>query len=320
MNSSLETRIGEIVAGLLGEDTERVELIDASAGRLACRLHVDGRSLIFKSSADPHDPIPVAAEAWGLEEARRLDISGPAVIALDRERRLFPSDFLIIEEVPGVGLSELMDPRDYHFEDPATRSLLAQTGALLRRLHSRRTEGFGPIDPELVQGKHPSWHTAMVSRVERRIRRLQEKSPLNSSLLASVWQLLDERASELDGYEDPRLIHGDFQKGHVIVDPERAEVTGFIDFEEVASGDPVWDLATFSKWEEESLLALLEGYEPDPETVERLNQLGPVYRFVLMVGAAAWFVKEGLSPRPAVERLTSLLADEHRGGGSEKRR
>jgi aminoglycoside phosphotransferase (APT) family kinase protein len=310
---NFESMVGEVVAGLLGTVVERVEAIDASSGRLACRVHVDGRSLIFKSSADPDDPIPVAAEAWGLEEARRLDIPGPAVIALDTERRRFPADFLLIEEVPGIDVSELRDPRDYHFEDPATRSLLAQAGALLRRLHSRSTEGFGPIDPELVQGKHPSWHKAMVSRVEHRLRRLQENSPLNPSLLAGVWELLDERASGLDGYEDPRLIHGDFQKGHVIADPERAEVAGFIDFEDVASGDPIWDLATFSKWEEESLSALLEGYEPDPETVERLDQLGPVYRVVLMVGAAAWFVKEGLSPRPAVERLTSLLAKERQG-------
>lgn len=298
MNSSLKARISEVVAGLVDKDAERVELIDASSGRLACRVHVDGRSLIFKSSTDPDDPIPVAAEAWGLEEARRLGIPVPKVIALDRQRRRFPSDFLIIEEVPGVDLSELMDPRDYHFEDPATRALLAQTGALLHRLHSRRTEGFGPIDPERLEGKYPSWHKAMVSRVERRLRSLKGNSPLNSSLLASVWELLDERASELDGYQDRRLIHGDFQRGHVIVDPERVEVTAFIDFEDVASGDPVWDLATFSKWEEESLPVLLDGYEPDPQTIERLDQLGSVYRVVLMVGAAAWFVEEGLSPRP----------------------
>ncbi|MBW3589169.1 MAG: aminoglycoside phosphotransferase family protein [Actinobacteria bacterium] len=312
-SANYQSMVGEVVAGLLGEAVERVEPIDASFGRLACRVHVEGRSLIFKSSTDPDDQIPVAAEAWGLEEARRLDVPGPAVIALDTDRRRFPADFLLIEEIPGIDFSELMDPRDDHFEDPATRSLLVQTGGLLRRLHSRITERFGPIDPELIQGKHPSWHKALVSRVEHRLRRLQENSPLNPSLLAGVWELLDERASELDGYEDPRLIHGDFQKGHVIVDPERTEVTGVIDFEDVASGDPIWDLATFSKWEEESLSALLEGYEPDPETVERLDQLGPVYRVVLMVGAAAWFVKEGLSPRPAVERLTSLLAKARRG-------
>lgn len=300
------------MAELLGKDAERVELIEASLGRLACRVVLDGQTLIFKSSTEPDDPIPVVAEAWGLEEARLTGVPGPRVIVLDTERRRFPSEFVLLEEIPGVDLSELMSPRDYRFEDPVTRSLLAKTGALLRRLHSRRTEGFGPIDPERMRGKCSNWHEAMRSRIERRLRRLHEASPLNSSLLAKVWELLDERATELEAYRDPRLIHGDFQRGHVIVDPERMEVSGFIDYEDVSSGDPVWDLATFSKWEEESLPMLLEGYEPDPETVGRLGTLGLVYRVVLMVGAAVWFVEEGLSPRPAVERLESLLAGDHR--------
>lgn len=313
MNSKFESTVSDLVAGLLGKGADRVEPIDGSSGRLACRVVLDGRSLIFKSSTEPDDPIPVVAEAWGLEQARLIGVPGPRVIALDIERRRFPSDFLLLEEIPGADLSELMNPRDYRFEDPVTKSLLAQTGALLRRLHSRRTEGFGPIDPERLQGKCSNWHEAMVSRVERRLRSLHETSPLNSSLLAKVWDLLDERASELEGYRDPRLIHGDFQRGHVIVDPERTEVIGFIDYEDVSSGDPVWDLATFSKWEEESLPMLVKGYEPTPETEARLEALGPVYRVVLMVGAAAWFVEEGLSSRPAVERLTSLLAEEPRG-------
>lgn len=155
----------------------------------------------------------------------------------------------------------------------------------------------------------------MVSRLERRLSRLASTSPLNSLLLGEVWRLLDEGEPELEAYGDPRLVHGDFQKGHVIVDPERTEVAGFIDYEDVSSGDPVWDFATFSKWEEDSLPFLLEGYEPDPETITRLDALGLIYRVVLMVGAAAWFVGEGLSPRPAVERLTSLLAERRGGAG-----
>jgi aminoglycoside 2''-phosphotransferase len=55
--------------------------------------------------------------------------------------------------------------------------------------------------------------------------------------------LLDEytRDPALHTYQ-PALLHGDLSPDHFLGDPEQATLTGVIDFGDVCSGDPAWDL------------------------------------------------------------------------------
>ncbi len=85
------------------------------------------------------------------------------------------------------------------------------------------------------------WHTAL--------------EDFYTAIRYAIYPLLDEAsqdtlASHFEDFLDddrffqfrPSLIHGDFNPEHVLLDPLRQQVTGIIDFGEVAIGDLAYDL------------------------------------------------------------------------------
>ena len=223
--------------------------------------------------------------------------------------------FFLVEEARGVALSDLWSFPD---EEPpeALRPLLSKVGGYAARLHSMRLDGFGSCDEDHfrttgeLRGRNASWRTAVLTEAQRDLVRLASARVIDNGLVASMQEVMESFGPPLAEFGGARLIHGDLQVYHILVDPAEATVRAFIDFGDVGSGDPVWELAIFSAWEDGALRYFLEGYEPDVASAGRLAEYGNFYRLVRMIGVVAWFHARDDQYRTlrALERVRSLLS------------
>jgi aminoglycoside phosphotransferase (APT) family kinase protein len=79
------------------------------------------------------------------------------------------------------------------------------------------------------------------------------------------WRRFFERPPDGAGVT-PVLVHGDLAAEHILVDPGTGEVTGVIDWSEVAVGDPAIDVAGLCHWGGTELAAAVLGhYQPRPD-------------------------------------------------------
>lgn len=138
---------------------------------------------------------------------------------------------------------------------PARAELGRGVGRFLESLHGLDREsghacGVGVLDPR--------------ARARRLRQELRDEG--GSRLPPSLREELDgSLARYLSGGKswryDAALLHADVSPGHVLVDVERAEVTGVIDWGDVVIGDPARDfIFLYEDWGSEFLALALEGY------------------------------------------------------------
>ncbi|MCH7641241.1 aminoglycoside phosphotransferase family protein [Patescibacteria group bacterium] len=252
---------------------------------------------------------------YDVEEAvlhRVLDagMKAPKPVASDVSKSKYPFRYLILEEVPGSPLEEI----------PKNRwpPLLEQAGKELVQMYSIDLPGFGNLDPEIFRksaklvGKHRSWYEALHSTHLKRARALEKDSEktgfknsrLSPPQLANLIEVVDrldvmrEKVETLRGKLDidhGKLIHKDIHADHIFV--KDGKVTGVIDFNNASSGDPLYDIATFSLMKGGNLYPhLLKGSQ-----VVFDKKLFHLYRLLHAVGKIHFRYEEGyLNTSPAV--------------------
>jgi aminoglycoside phosphotransferase (APT) family kinase protein len=118
---------------------------------------------------------------------------------------------------------------------------------------------------------------------------LEHHALVSGETADSIRKLSDQYENLLCQCGDGRLLHEDLHSAHILVDRETERVTGIIDFGEAQSGDPAWDLALFSFWEEaQGLDYLLEGYEPGEGATRDLPVRIPFYRLLQATSLTRW--------------------------------
>jgi aminoglycoside phosphotransferase (APT) family kinase protein len=200
----------------------------------------------------------LALEAWALGQAARVGIPVPKVMGVDCSEKRFPFRWLLLSAVPGVHLTEAA------LESRVEADVLRHCGALMVRLHAVLTDGFGPLDDELflkagaVSGTHKSWREIQMEAAQSDARALVREGLLSRGQAARCLSLVEGRVPDL---RQGHLIHGDFDRGHVFVDPSTGTLTGIIDFGARESADPEWELSWPSIFDgEETAARIKEGY------------------------------------------------------------
>jgi aminoglycoside phosphotransferase (APT) family kinase protein len=175
---------------------------------------------------------------------------------------------LAIAAVPGRALGLLGEP------SAASPSAWAAAGAAIRGLHHAPLPPWpGPSLDEVASqlDNGCAWllaNAVLPVEVIRRNRRIAEAA-------LRPWK--------------PAFIHGDLQISHVFVEGD--EVTGVIDWSEVAPGDAMFDLAIVTLGHEERLEDLLAGYGPgaDRDVIRAWWSLRSLM-------ASRWLIEHGFDP------------------------
>ncbi|MEV8371423.1 aminoglycoside phosphotransferase family protein [Kribbella sp. NPDC056861] len=227
-----------------------VEPVQGFAGNETFRLRTEaGETLYYKSGAEA----AMAAEAWACGRARQAGVLTPEVVETG-------PGYLIERAVAG--------------EPSSSEGVLEQAGAQLRLLHEVAGEGFG----FLHEGLSADWVSVF-------------REPLDElGVLAGIVD--DELVRRLralrfpDGLAEvePRLLHGDLHPRHIYA--EGNQLSGFIDWGDVAFGDPLFDLGRFSRAGPGATEALLRGYGIG--RTDSLERLLVFYRTIWAVKVMLW--------------------------------
>ncbi|HZU12374.1 MAG TPA: phosphotransferase [Chloroflexota bacterium] len=160
----------------------------------------------------PHLPVAVPAPRW---------FAGASDI--------FPFGVMGYPKVPGRSL----EPRDVTGE--MSLRLATQLGRFLAALHRV------PVSEADIPRWDPQQAAANSGEIVLPLLR-DVLAPAEYARVERWWQeFLADRLLRMD---EPSLIHGDLWYEHVLVEAATGRITGIVDFETAAMGDPAQDLAT----------------------------------------------------------------------------
>ena len=219
------------------------DVVGASHATYFMRLD-DGREVVARIAIHPgHD---LARDLWATETCRRLGVPAPEVLAAQTDSSA-GTPFAVLSRLPGQAAHAA------HLVGREREGVLEQMGAYLTLIHGMALTGYGELRPAGESG------TGYVGSAEL----------LFEVVLAGVGQTLGEldqlrsnqhwparafsavtservRATFMRGRDVldlPRavLVHGDFRLKNALV--LGSDVTGIVDYELAAAGDPAMDLA-----------------------------------------------------------------------------
>jgi Ser/Thr protein kinase RdoA (MazF antagonist) len=237
-----------------------------------------GDPVIFKAEHDAKGDDAIALECWAMDRVREAGVPAPRVLTLDATSRIFPGRYAIFARTPGTALENL------DLEPDVLERLLAESGRLLRWVHTVRVEGYGRLDDELflrrgeVRGCSETWREVSLGRSNAAIQYTKERDLLATEELARIEEMLVGNDTYFPERLDARLLHGDFDRSHIFVDPATMAITGIIDFGDREAGHPAWDLAGLALWGGiEDLRRVLRGYASDEDERAQLLHRASVY-------------------------------------------
>jgi aminoglycoside phosphotransferase (APT) family kinase protein len=292
MYSRSKTEVGieaarAMVARCLGDGRAVAGLTPLTGGffNAAYRIDLaDGPPCVLKVAPPPGVPVMryergiMRAEAAAMGLAReRTAMPVPRVLAYDDSRAVVPSDYYLMEFVPGRPLDQLRGEMPEGEQDGLDR----RVGELLAELNAVRGEAFGYLAAPAAPGS--GWREVFCGMLAGV---LADGEAIGAGLplpYPQIRKLIAANARALDAVAEPRLVHWDLWDGNIFVDPGTYELTGIIDFERALWGDPLME---FQFRTLEPRPAFAAGYGPDglgaPEGRAR-RHLYNLYLYAIMI-------------------------------------
>jgi aminoglycoside phosphotransferase (APT) family kinase protein len=169
-------------------------------------------------------------QQWAYKKWTNIGIPVPKVI-------LYNHNYIIEEKIQGVDLEEAKLSLEQQQE------IMYQLGKLVRKMHSIKTTGFGPIGSN-YKGKYRTWKQFINTQYKKAFLEAKKNRYLPSNLLNKIQTFYNERMDVLD-YSDPILFHNDLVYSNIIV--KDGKITGIIDAGDCLSGDPLFEFG-FMNW------------------------------------------------------------------------
>jgi aminoglycoside phosphotransferase (APT) family kinase protein len=254
-----------------------------AAARLELR---DGRKLVLKAA--PPDEVRVMRYEKNLMKAEveamrlvgeRTRVPVPVIVAYDTSRSLLPSDFFLMEFLPGTPFHKLRP----QLAPEAQRRVERQMGRMTRELSAVTNPSFGYwAQPDAPGAGWRECFTRMLQGV------LEDGYEMGVDLRQPYDQLygaMERHFGVLEEVRTPCLVHWDLWDGNVFVDPSTLRITGLIDFERVMWADPLIE-AVFAFGKHDPNSAYVEGFGEklflDPNQVLR-RMLYNAYLYLIMI-------------------------------------
>lgn len=233
----------------------------------------DGRRAVVKIHRLRHSALTAGLlrEAALADHLVRLGIPLPMALAVDTSCEVLPTEFGVFERFDGSRLSA------HETDEPAVEKGLHTLGAYLRRLHSVRLPGAGPVyaDTDVVSGNtvlrgaESDWPDFVGRRLGAHLKYAVEAGYLVADEADRARALFAD--ASLGERPSGCLQHGDPGGPNVILNAD-GEIRGLVDWEDALVGDPLFELASCACFHpERRWKALFEGYggRADVDSAER---------------------------------------------------
>ena len=232
------------------------------------------------------------------------DVPAPRFLHVDDSRATVPHRLSVMTRLPGESLAA----HDGAMGTEQARGVWMEAGALLRRIHDIPMEAFGYIlDSTRMAGRADTNRAYMDGRWREKLAEFRTRGG-DEGVASGMERRWNARLDLLDGGPGPRLCHGDYHRGNLMVvrDGEGWRLYGVLDFENAVAGDPLLDVTNCKRqWQDDGVRwpAILRGYGPitRPDWQETVE----LYRLFQAVEYWNWTTFLG---RPEAERA-SVLTD-----------
>ncbi len=288
----------------LGTDSVTLEPVNKGVMSkvFVVKTNHDDFILRFDKAAQSRYPL----EAWAMDKVREIGIPTPrsistGTIELGPEEKI---NYMLQEKLIGKALSDDLSAN--------IEKVLEQTGEKLKLMHSIKLDRFGHVTPEKV-GIVRSWPEFIFYHFKStNSDYLEEVDFLTAEEIDKATYLINERISNFNlnqGY----MLHVDLSLDHIFCSNE--ELEGIIDFQNVGSGDPLYDIATFEFYSDTDYpdknysTALLKGY--GLERTKEVNASLAFYKLCLAIWKVTGRIKaKRESSVPRVRELVKVYIKE----------
>lgn len=283
--------IDEIVRKATGSSpTEKQRIIKGEANEVHAIKTDRSREVIVRINREGDAESRFQRERWAMEQTAKAGVPVPRVLLVESLELEGKSIGISVEErLPGVPLDELAT----HMSDEEFAEILQQAGALLSRVHSVTTEGFGEIDNR-GRGEHASISGIFSEEnlSERVLLAAAQSASLDANIISRALYILREYQKNYPAVS-PHLLHGDFGPKHLLIDS--GKVTGIIDFENACGGDPVQEFANWQFFFENRYPVefLRKGYSDKSVFADDFEPRFSVWRLVIGLSSLRYYAAEG---------------------------
>jgi thiamine kinase-like enzyme len=289
----LETTIGRAISNIERITTTKRRIYLIQAGERECILHLleGGKDVLERRLAL-------------LERVRAVGVPAPAPLGSSLSLPAADHDpgWLLEERMVG----SFFEP--WNMSQTDQLKVVADLGRQLRRLHSVKVTGFGPILSAKLDAPYPTFDAWLSSWQEAVVR-----SCLAGAISELMLPTLGRAYRFLQGaYRGvPVLCHCELSSGNILTN--EGFVSALIDWESAAGTDPAWDVAnlftTMSRsWyptQDRLMLAtFVQAYRPDDP--DGFCRRVIAHRLLFVAGAITWLKQYG---DEYYRRLTSILSD-----------
>jgi Ser/Thr protein kinase RdoA (MazF antagonist) len=250
--------IDSVFADMTGEEMVSKARIYAGEDNEVYLVRTEKEEVILRISRK--GPVEFRKESWAMEQCKKAGVPVAAMVSIkDTEHEGAPLSFCIQTKIEGDSLSR--GSMDYHdLGEEILKKIIVESGAVLSKIHSVSTDGFGPLDGnghgsfgnlgEFMGHKLPSPEALEV---------LSRQTGIGFELLVLVRDFMLRKSKDLDKL-DPKLVCRDFSPKHIFVGNDY-KITGIIDFGAVYGYSPVYDFAVWDYWMDDLPLEWIkEGY------------------------------------------------------------
>jgi aminoglycoside phosphotransferase (APT) family kinase protein len=226
-------------------------------------------------------------EAWAMERCRAAGVPVPDILSVTTlSEEGGDLEAMVLNKVDGVSLADLKS------DPPALEKLLIEAGAILRKIHSVKADGFYHRH-DGGRWDFPDWESCMDSSIRDRSeeREFILKAGFSPAEFDTMLAAMKNCKTCLSGRQ-PVLNHGDYLPGHIFVKDGR--ISGVIDFGDFQGAPPVHDFSIFSMQDPSpDLRPLLRGYTDGAPPDDRFTTSLSLYQVGLQMGYLAHYVKSG---------------------------
>jgi len=250
INATIQKAVGSSVVN-------KVQIKKGESNQVFAVELANGQEVIVRTSR--RNKSRFYTERWAIEQCAKAGIPVPHILFVETiEHEGKPLNILIESKIQGTPLDELAMGK---LSDKELAELLRKTGAVLSKIHSITTSGFGDLD-EGGNGKYELIGEMFSEKglFRDHLIKTARAVHLDPGIVLQALSLLHEYSIRYPTLS-PCLIHNDFTPRHVLVAGDN--VSGILDFELAQGGDPVREFARWKYFFEDRFASryLMEGYE-----------------------------------------------------------